>query len=450
MPGDRPNILLILSHDTGRRLGCYGAGVATPHLDALAASGVRLLRCHCTAPQCSPSRGSLLTGRFPHRNGLMGLAHLGWRLGPGERPLPRLLGAAGYDTFLAGLQHAAADPEHLGYRHVLETRRDARSVGGAVCRFLRHRPADAGPFLLVAGLRETHRPFEGPDCVADDPRHVSVPAYLPDLGAVREDLAAFGGAVRAADAGVGKMLRALDASGLAAHTLVVFTTDHGVAFPRAKGMCYDAGLETAMLLRWPGRIAAGTVCGRLLSNVDLLPTLLEAAGAPPAPGIDGRSFLPTLLSRHCAPREPIFFESTWHDRYNPVRGIRTDRHKYLLNFDPESPLVYLPGDVYRSPSGLVTREHHCARPRPAEELYDLDADPAERHNLAADAAAAATVAELRAALDAWMRRTGDPLLQGPVVPPRAQAERLVAEAEGDRLTGPLTATERALIAAALR
>ena len=440
-----------MTHDTGRRLGCFQAGIATPYLDGLAADGVCFTRYHSVATQCSSSRGTMLTGRFPHRHGLMGLARIGWRLHPAEWCLARYLAEAGYETHLVGLQHEGPDTVRLGYRHVLEGRCDARSVGAAVGHFLRSRTRHcARPFFVMAGMRETHRPFDRPEYLPDDPSWVPVPAYLPDTPAIRHEFAAFGGLVRAADTAVGTMLEALKASGLAENTLVVYTTDHGIAFPRAKGMSYDAGLETALIMRWPGRIPVGLQRNELLSNVDLLPTLLEVAGIPAPEDLDGQSFLPLVTGEYGIPREYIFFEMTWHDRYNPMRGIRTDHHKYILNFDPQSPLVFLPADIYRSPSGVATRERYHAESRPAEELYDLDADPLELVNLATDPAYAGLCVEFRDRLDRWMSSTKDPLLRGPVAPPRAQAERLLAEAAAGRLTGPLTDQEQLLIIAAMR
>ena len=451
MRGTRPNILMVITHDTGRRLGCYGARVETPRLNGLAAEGMRLDQYFCTAPQCSPSRGSIFTGRFPHRNGLMGLAHVGWRLHPQERCLAQYLAEVGYETALCGMQHEhdTSDPGRLGYGQLLGRERHMAAVAREGARFLAaHASAGRGgrpPFLLVAGVTETHRPFDRSGYVPDDPAGVDVPAYLPDVAAVRQELAGFGGLVRAVDSGVGLLLDALAASGLAEDTLVLYTTDHGIAFPRAKGMGYDPGLETALLARWPSHIPAGVACGALTSNVDLLPTLLDVAGVPLPPGLDGVSLLPQLGGGPGDPTRQIHFELTWHDRYNPLRGVRGTRWKYVRNFDPESPEVYLPADIYRSPSGEATRAACYARPRAGEELYDLRADPSERRNRAGDPSCAAIVDQLRQAVDGWMARTDDPLTRGHVAPPPTQAERLRREAEQGRLTGPLTAVEAELV-----
>lgn len=441
---------MVITHDTGRRLGCYGASVCTPHLDRLAAEGIRFSHSFCTAPQCSPSRGSILTGRYPHENGLMGLAHLGWRLHPQERCLPQYLSDAGYQTVLCGLQHEDADARRLGYQAVLGTRRDAASVGQDVANWLKERAGQEDrPFFLMAGMNETHRPFDRPAYQPDDPATERVPSYLPDIPAVRAELAGFGGLVRAVDGGVGTIMAALEGTGLAERTVLIYTTDHGIAFPRAKGMAYDPGLETALLVRWPGRTPQGRVDSHLLSHVDLLPTLLEVAGVPVPAGIAGRSFLPLWTGEAYEPRQHLFFEETWHDRYNPLRGVRTERYKYVRCFDPGSPEVYLPADIYRSPSGAALREAYYARTRASEELYDLEADPGETRNLVGDPSVADVLRQLRGWVEQWMERTADPLLLGPVGPPREQAERLSGDAQDGRWNTPFSNVEQKLIKEAL-
>jgi arylsulfatase A-like enzyme len=417
---DGPNVLMVVCHDLGRELGCYGVpGLATPHLDALAADGVGFRRCFATAPLCSPSRGSLLTGCYPHTNGLMGLVNRGWDMPDGTPTLADLFGGAGYETWLFGFHHEKRDPRRMGYAHLVATDGPYRAdhVLPQVSEFLRQRPAE--PFLAVVGLGEAHRPFRRPPYQADDPATVAVPPYLPDDPRVREDLAAMHGLVRAVDRAFAEVLDALATSGLEGRTLVVFTTDHGIAFPRAKSTLYDPGIGTTLLLRWPGVLPRGAWSDALVSLVDVLPTLLEGAGLPVPAHVQGRSFWrcacePQVAS---APRDAIFAEKTWHDAYDPKRAIRTDRWKYIRNFEPGPELV-LPADIAASPSAQVPEVVAATeRPRPPEELYDLERDPTERHNLAADPTWAAVRDALRDRLAAWMAETDDPLCRGPVPEP---------------------------------
>ncbi|MBC7286924.1 MAG: sulfatase [Armatimonadetes bacterium] len=426
MADERPNVIQIICHDLGLHCGCYGAGVSTPNIDALAARGVRFTNYHCTAAQCSPSRGSIMTGRYPHNNGLVGLAHIGWELNDGEKTLPMYLAAAGYETYLFGFQHeTAGDPcAKLGYQHHVTRVSAARNVGSIVADFLTSAEARrAQPFYANVGTGEPHRPYHRPGYVQDDPEAVQLLPWLPDRPGIRKDIAGLNGLVAALDDAVGMIVDAVDRAGLAERTILIFTTDHGLAMPRAKGTCYDPGTKTALIMRWDGHFSPGMVTDELLTNCDLLPTLTELAGAGQPHGVDGRSFAALLTGQTYEPRTSIFLEMTWHDKYNPMRGIRTHRYKYIRNFG-ERPLVYLPLDVWDGLAGQEMRDEYYSVRRPAEELYDLCADPLEMNNLADDPAYESVLGELRETVDKWMRDTGDRLLYGDWPPSPAQAQRL--------------------------
>ena len=418
---DQPNVVLIVCHDLGRHLPCYGVrGLRTPHIDRLAAEGTVLERYFATAPLCSPSRGSILTGTYPHENGLMGLVNRGWDMPDRTPTLPQRMRDAGYATYLFGFQHEKKDPRRSGYDHLHQVRgpHHAAAVIPSLVEFL-HGARDAtrgGPFLAVAGLSEVHRPFRNPRYEPQAPEAVDVPGFLPDVPAVRQDLADLGGLVHAVDEQVGLLLDTLADTGLERRTLVVLTTDHGIAFPRAKSTLYDAGIGTALLARLPGTVRAGARVDALLSNVDLLPTLVEAAGSAPPAGIAGRSFWGHLRSGGGEPpaREEIFAEKTWHDAYDPRRAVRTERWKYIRNFEPGPDLV-LPADIAAAPSATAPEVVEAQdRDRAAEELYDVVADPWERRNLAGLPAHSAVREACAARLRTWMESTGDPLLQGPI------------------------------------
>jgi arylsulfatase A-like enzyme len=416
---DRPNILFFTCHDLGRHLGCYGhATVRSPALDALAGAGVRCAQAFCTAPQCSPSRASLHTGYYPHAAGVLGLAHapFGWQLTPTTLHLAHRLNAAGYATALIGMQHliARGQAAELGYRQVwpVAPALEEAARAAACLREL----AGAQPFYLEVGFEEPHRPYDFGGAVPDDENGVEVPPYLPAVPAAREDLAAFQGAVRVMDTAVGRILAELDALGLAQTTWVIFTADHGIAMPRAKGTLYDPGIEIALLLRWPGRgLAGGTVVTPLLSNVDVVPTLLEGLDLPLPDTLHGRSFWPLLRGAAYAPRTEIFAEKTFHTYYEPMRAIRTATHKRIVNFEV-STAVDVPADVRSSPVYPLLLEDFD-RAREPVELYDLTTDPGERTNLAGHADLAEIEVDLRQRLLAWMRDTADLLLEGPVASP---------------------------------
>ncbi len=407
-----PNILMIVCHDLGRYLSCYGrAPLHTPHLDRLAAEGARFSHCFCTAPSCSPSRGSIITGRYPHSNGLMGLVNNGWELPLSEGTLPGYLRQAGYRTALFGIQHerTRAHAPSLGYDHIFGwgtgVGKTALEMAASVSSYL----ADGleEPFYINMGPFEPHRPFAADPEGA--PADVCLPPYLPDHPVVRREMAGFSRLVSRLDAGVGRVLAALDGSGLSERTLVVFTTDHGIDMPRAKGTLYDPGLETALLMRLPGVVRAGTVHHELLGNVDLLPTILEAAGCPVPEEVQGRGFYPLLTGDAYQPRRAIFGEKTHHCHYDPMRCIRTQDHKYIVNFG-QWRQIEIPADVEMNCLAAVPdllRER-----RPGAELYDLRTDPLEQCNLAGQPDSEELEESLRGRLRRWMADTGDPLLDG--------------------------------------
>jgi arylsulfatase A-like enzyme len=447
----RPNVVFVHAHDLGRHLGCYGRGVATPNVDSLAAEGTRFENYFATAPQCCPSRGSTMTGRYPHVNGLMGQVPSGWELPGDETTLPEYLRDEGYSTHLFGMQHVRLDASTL-YERVHTEHARALDVAERFEATVGDLASGGEPFFASLGYSEPHltrdddsgdapwtyRYPDVPDEAFADyhPENVDPLPYLPDRRAIREQLADLDGLISATvDRSVGRVMDAIEAAGIAEETLVVFTTDHGIAFPRAKGSCYDPGVEAALVVRYPGIFDGGETYAELLSNVDLLPTLLETVGRDPPERVDGRSFLPLVSGRDYAPRDHVHVEMTWHERYAPMRGIRTARYKYVQNFWKQQ-RVHLPADLFGSKAGREVREEFYLEERPKEELYDLDADPHEQENLASDRGVfdpmdvgsdpdpehADALATLRERLHGWMRETDDPLLSGPLPYPTTGAD----------------------------
>ncbi len=415
----RPNILLITTHDTGRHLGCYGVpSVHTPNLDRLAGEGWRFGRYFAASALCSPSRGAQMTGRWPQTNGMMGLCHgmWGWRLNDGERHFSHRLREAGYRTVLLGHQHETTDIDaQLGFdEHGLHRAADSYEhlpsgpVADGVCDYLTGRAAAEAPFYLQVGFFETHRPFDFGGAAPDDAKGVHVPGHLADTPAGRAELAAFQGNIRAMDANVGRILDALREADLERDTLVIWTTDHGIPFPRAKATLFDPGIGIGLLVRWPGGgIEGGRVCDHLAGNVDLVPTLLELAGLDVPDDVEGLSFAGAFDGEE-PHREWLFAMQHGHTPGgHETRCVRTDRYKLVRSFSPcRVPAVPAPFEGGGPDQDL-----------PLVALYDLQADPLETTNLADEPACAAVRAELDAALLGWLRAVNDPILHGPMVTP---------------------------------
>ena len=418
-PSERPHIVSITCHDLGQHLGCYGIQtVHTPNLDTLALTGVRFENSFCVAPQCSPSRAALATGRYPHANGVMGLSHdgFGWELHPNERHVASLLREHGYETHLFGLQHVTQYVEHLGFDRI-HGEGMGRDVASQVANFLRGSLSERRPVYAEVNFFEPHRPYDHGGVKPDASAGVFVPSYLPGGEAAREEMSSLQGAIREVDTAVGSVLNALEDSGLFDKTLTIFTADHGIAMPRAKCTLYDPGIEVALIMRWPGEdIGGGRIVPDLVSNVDVLPTLLDTAGVPVPEGVQGRSFLPLLRREPQEVRDAIFAEKTFHTYYDPMRCVRTERFKYIRSFE-SSFLVEVPGDVQQ---GAIFRTHvgrYSTDRSSLVELYDLQADPLERNNLASEAAFRKVERALEKQLWRWMEDTDDPLLHGPVASP---------------------------------
>ena len=412
----RPNVLYLHSHDTGRFIQPYGHQVPTPNIQRLADQGLLFRKAFCAAPTCSGSRSALLTGEFPHTNGMMGLAHRGFELHDHSHHIVHTLRRAGYWSALIGEQHLSRDPAVLGYDHVVDIpTTHVAAVAPATVELLAAAPAQ--PWFLSVGFFETHREYFEPTS-ARDALYSLPPDNLPDTPQTRRDMAAYKASARSLDQGVGSVLDALDEHDLADDTLVILTTDHGLAFPGAKGTLFDRGIGVLMIMRGPGGAHGGRVTDALVSQVDVFPTVCELAGIAAPERLQGRSLLPVMRSEAEGVNDAIFAELTYHAAYEPLRAIRTERFKYIRRFGDRLRPV-LPNTDDSPAKDLLIASGWADRDLPRESLFDLRFDPVEADNLLADRPDVG--AELRERLDAWMRETEDPLLEGPVpAPPGAE------------------------------
>ncbi len=408
----RWNILYIHSHDTGRFIQPYGYGISTPNLQRFAEQGVTFRQAFNGAPTCSPSRACLLTGMDAHSNGMLGLAHRGFRLRDYRQHLVHTLRGAGYHTALAGVQHVAPDARMIGYDEILGA---PAAADEAAVRFLENSPPR--PFFLSVGFQETHRKYPAPDPAAPA-AWGQAPPPLPDAPETRYDMACFAASARILDRKMGRVFQALHDSGLEEQTLVVCTTDHGIAFPGMKCNLTDWGTGVMLMLRGPGdEVRGGRVIDGLVSQVDLFPTLCELLDIPAPEWLQGVSILPLLRGERREVREEVRSEVTYHAAYEPQRSVRTRRFRYIRRFGKRRCQVILP-NCDDSPSKTLWMENGWAECAVAEEqLYDLAFDPNEACNVAGVPRYAGALAEMRERLERWMHETRDPLLEGPVAAP---------------------------------
>jgi arylsulfatase A-like enzyme len=363
---------------------------------------------------------------------MLGLAHLGFRLSDYSQHLGSYLGAHGFETALAGIQHEwwKEPPSPLPYNHVLDEgvvydRADPRSdliAAGAAADFLRKRK-DPRPFFLSCGFFYPHRihPKPGPHI---NPDRLCLPAGLPDHPEVRQDLAGQIAATEWMDRAFQEVWTAIRETGRDRDSLIFFTTDHGIPFPGAKCHLKDAGTGVALMLLAPDLARPGAASDALISQIDLFATACDYAGVPIPPWNRGVSLRPLIASPVDLPgHDAVFSEVNFHVAYEPKRSIRTHRHRYVRNYLADggpAPLSNI--DPSGTKAWMIAQRALPLMPV-GEELYDLVSDPSERDNLATDPSHANVLADLRARLDAWMLETSDPLLAGTIPhPPGARIE----------------------------
>ena len=426
-PARRPNFLVIIADDLcGRDLGYEGdPNVRTPNLDKLRTESMHLRGMFNPATTCSPTRHALFTGLYPVRSGAFP-NHT--RVYDGTRSVFGELKDIGYRVALQNKEHVAPAAS-FPYEHI----RGADDFAEAG-RFIARDPAQ--PWLLVFASNDPHNPWtRGPRY---DPAKLTLPPYLHDDPGTRAQRARYYGEVTQLDTQVGALLATLEKSGQAGDTLVLFVSEQGSSFPYGgKWEVYDNGIHASSLVRWPGRVAPGSTSRALMQYVDVAPTFLEAAGVDPArvdvgcpdahgnKGFDGRSLLPVWLGRTDTFRDCVFAEETTLGVFGarepyPIRGARDTRYKYIRNLAPENTL-YLDGmedhqpykrwknmtDRFPARDPQFTARVAFLTRRPAEELYDLQADPYEVNNLADDPRHADAKENLKKRLAAWMDQQGD-------------------------------------------
>ncbi len=417
-----PNIVLFLSDDHGYLdSSVYGSRVVkTPTMDRLAAQGVKFTRAFVGSPSCAPCRAILYTGLMSARNGAEA-NHSGLR--PGVKTLPGYLKELGYQVVLCGKRHLKPESQY-GFEFVKSVVRKGPLNNdldtAAVAGFLARR-RDKRPLCLVVCSHSPHVYWPPND--GYDPREVELPPTFIDTPETRAYRTQYYTDITLMDRRLGEVYDAVSKS-LGKNTLFLYTSDHGAQWPFAKWNLYDSGIRVPLLAVWPGKLPAGGTSDILVSFADFLPTFIELAGGDPPKELDGKSFAPALRGEPFAGREELFATHSGDGKMNvyPMRCLRTQSHKYILNLHPEfeytthidkgnnkDGLTFWKSWERTAENGdekarAIVRRYHQ---RPREELYDLRRDPFETNNLAGDPANAKLLGELRGKVRSWMQAQHD-------------------------------------------
>ncbi len=412
------NIIYIHSHDTGKYTQPYGHAIPTPNIQKLAEEGVLFRQAFCANPTCSPSRASLLTGQWAHSCGMGGLANRGWSLPFPGHLIMHTLKQAGYVTAMAGFQHVVQDVSTAGYTRVLSQEKGKAGAEEHAVAFLSEKHDQ--PFFLDVGFGETHRRGAGFDNQPageekTDPRYVKPPAPFLDTPDTRQDMAEYIDAARTLDYKMGQVFEAVDRNGLTDNTMIICTTDHGLAFPNMKCHLTDHGIGVMLIVRGPNDFKGGKVIDGMVSQVDLFPTICELIDIENPSWLQGTSIVP-LIHGEEEIRQEIFAEVNYHCCYEPQRAVRTKRWKYIRRYDQATTLAMPNCDEGISKTYMIEHNWH-QKPVESERLYDLVYDPGETNNLAYDNQHQETLEEMRHKLDLWRQETEDPLWENSIMMP---------------------------------
>jgi len=416
---ERPNFIIFIVDDVSwDDLGCYGNDYAqTPNLDQMAAEGMRFTRAYLTISSCSPSRCSIITGRYPHNTGA---PELHTDLPDGMHSFPMDLKAAGYYTALSGKHHMgkAVDP---GF-DLISKGKGPGSEGDWV-KILAERPKDK-PFFCWFASKDAHRTWQISDeAPIYDPENAPVPPFMYDGPKTRQDLADYYHEVSRTDYYMGELRKELKRQGELENTYIIYMADNGRPFPRCKVRLYDSGIKTPFLISCPGKIKPA-VSDSLVSTLDIAPTILELAGIEKPESFQGVSFTKLFDDPEAKVRDYAFAEHNWHVFSAHERMVRHGDFIYIKNNRPELQSLNMESDP-SFPAGEELWEMEAAgklseeqrdiflTPRPEEELYRVSKDPHQLTNLASNPEYAAELEQLRAALAKWTEETGDTVPENP-------------------------------------
>jgi N-sulfoglucosamine sulfohydrolase len=409
---NRPNVVLIIGDDISfDDFGCYGhPTIRTPHVDGLAARGMRFTNAYLTTSQCSPTRCSLITGRYPHNTGA---PELHTPLPAGQIMFPAMLKDAGYYT-------AAAGKWHLGnYAKAAFDRIAGGGAGGEEqwVDCLEKRPKDK-PFFMWFAAYDAHRGWApDPEAKPHTPAEAVIPPYMIDTPEVRKDTAQYYDEIQRLDRYTGEVVNELKKQGVFEHTLIIFMADNGRPFARCKTRLYDSGVKTPFILHWPaGLKQTGQVSPALVSTIDIAPTVLELGGLKAPKTLQGVSMAPLFADPKATIRTYAFAEHNWHAQIAHERMVRYSDYMYIRNAHPQLPQIcgldsQCPQKELRAwaQAGKLTAAQMdpLLAPRASEELFQVVQDPHQINNIVSDPAHGPVLEHLRRIMNQWQRRTGD-------------------------------------------
>jgi N-sulfoglucosamine sulfohydrolase len=448
----RPNILLMVAEDHGLQLSCYGdKHISTPNLDALAKTGVRFVNAYVTQAGCSPSRASILTGQYPHKHGQIGLATHSLRMYRDDTPnLTTYLKSAGYRTGIIGKIHvnpeSAFSFDFKAFSKSNFNDRPVKDFAKSAGEFFR---ASGDPFMMWISFPDAHKPFldqqHGVPAKVMGPDDVET---LPMVGVSTEQTlrttANYYNCMQRLDAGVGMVLKELADIGKKDNTIIIYLSDHGPDFPRAKKTIREGGSRVPMIMSWKGHLPEGKDESHLVSSLDILPTILETTGIHPHPdALDGKSLMSLFKREPARWREYLFTEFTlhWPETYYPGRAVRDSRFKLVHNLLPhrknpvydiylieQRPETFTHEELTNVPEHIQEAYKIFRRP-PEYELYDLKNDPWEFNNLAENPSYDEHLTRLKKQLAKWQKETDDPFRHKHIL------EKFTAENDATMATG---------------
>lgn len=468
--GKRPNILLITADDLGwDSVGAFGCTTPniTPHIDRLAGEGMSFDQAHVMVTICGPSRSALMSGRYPHCSGSMGHGNAapppGW-----EQPrvqAPDLSTYLHQHDYLTGALRKVGRVIQKTFDFSVGTSpygmaaedRDPQAYYNYTKEFLSQAKKAGKPFFFYNNIIDPHRPWPNTKMEKDlleyytkqlgsekvtaerfceypppsrtyRPSEVDVPAFLPDWPEIREHIVPYYDSVKRMDDIAGEILRALDESGMADNTIVVFLSDHGAAVPGGKWSLYHYGTKTPLIVRWPGKVKPATRNeSNVVSAIDIMPTLIEAIGLPAVQGIEGQSFLPLLQGRQPDdPRQTAYMAFNWLDnaseeQAHPMRAITSSKYLYIWNafatrreqihphMESGNPVIAYLAKHGKDDPRFARRAHEYVH-RPVQEFFDLTKDPGCWDNLIDDSSYRDHIEKMQRQLLWEMTTTNDPEL----------------------------------------